>query len=296
MTSQQQQETDQTQLPVAPSLIRQAALQELDRLNTFVQGLPFDDWSKPSAAGGWSIGDVIAHLNLTVGLYNGILRAGAKGWGSSSAWKTFGEMTEKLMPKASPAINALNSALPRLVRGALSPEVIKGQFAAGTRKAHDRIEGIGSTDYTRPVHYMGRAWPLSFFLAGVVNELAIHGWDMMSRLDADAHLSEDARAVLPWFYWGATGWMFRPSRPLTGSIQALLRDPDFEMWWTIDGSTARQGTGQVHRDVTISGESGTFVLILAGRIAPEDALRTTSITTEGDEDLGKAFLSAWKIV
>jgi uncharacterized protein (TIGR03083 family) len=296
METETQTDDQPVQLPVAPSQVRSAALAEADRLATVVAGLSDPDWTAASAVSGWTNGDVVAHLNLALGLYARVIDAALGGSGSGKLWKAFGDLTAKAVPAAAPAFNAVNNAVPRLLRNALSPEVIKGQLAAGTRGLRQRLEKVGSADYTRPIHYMGRPWPLSFFLAVVVNELAVHGWDIASRLTPDAHLSEDARAVLPWFYWSATPIMFHPPDGFRGTIQADLVDPPFQMWWGHDASGTRQGTGEVQADATIRAESGTFVLILAGRISVDDALSTTSTTIEGDESLARSFLGAWRIV
>lgn len=289
-------EPEPAQLPVAPNQVKQVALEEIDDLGRFVAGLTGEDWTKPSAVNGWTVEDVVAHLNLALGLYGRLLDAAFAGRGGGRAWKAFGELSKKAGPTVSSAFNAVNSAIPRAISGALSPEVIQGQFAAGERKVRERVERVDSADYTRPIHYMGRPWPLSFFLAAMVNELAVHGWDMRSRLDPAAHLSDGARAVLPWFYWSGTPFMLRLKQEVRGTVQVKLVDPATEMWWGIDAGAVRQGTGEVQAEATISGEAGTFVLTLAGRISADDAMRATSITAEGDAELARVFLGGWKIV
>jgi uncharacterized protein (TIGR03083 family) len=295
MTEERQVDAEPPQLPIRPAGIREAVLAEIAGLTTFVRDVPLTDWKKPSSAAGWTIGDVVAHLNLALGLYSRVLDAIVAGRGAGTVWRAFGELTKKAAPVGSPVFNAINSALPRMIGGALSPEALKGQFAANCRTLQEKLDKIEPQDYTRPAHYMGRPWPLSYFLAAVVNELAIHGWDMRSPLDRDAHIGAEAREVLPWFYWGGTSYMFRRPSELRGTIQAALADPAAAMWWS-EGAESAQGAGEAaNPDATISGESGTFVLVLAGRITPADALRTTSLTATGDEDLARTFLGAWKI-
>jgi len=75
MTSEQQTDREPVQLPMAPNQVHMAALAELDRLRGFVQDVTIADWSKPSAASGWTIGDVVAHLNLAMGAYGRLLEA-----------------------------------------------------------------------------------------------------------------------------------------------------------------------------------------------------------------------------
>ena len=292
-----EQEAEPAHLPVAPVRVREAAIAELARVATLVQEIPESDWKQASAASGWSIGDVVTHLNLALGLYRRVLEATLSGHGSGTAWRAFGRLTESVAPRASSALNAVNSALPRLVGSALAPEVVQGQFAAGARSLREDLESVGSADYTRPIHYMGRAWPLSFFLAWIVNELAVHGWDIESVRRPDAHLGEDARYVLPWLYWSGTSFMLRPPRPLSGTIQVTLADPASAMWWSLGGDREAQRVGEsAGTDSTISGESGTFVLVLAGRINAEDALRATSLTIEGDQPLAQSFLRSWRLI
>lgn len=296
MTSQEEQGPEPVQLPIVPRDIRDAALTELDRLSRFMDGLPIDRWKTPSAVSTWTIGDVVVHLDLAVGLYSRLLGAIASGGGSGRAWRALGRITETVVPAASPALNALNNAIPRLVDRALSPEVVKGQFAAGARKLRERLDAIGPDDYTRPIYYVGGPYPLSFFLAMMVNELAVHGWDMESRLEPGAHLDLEARSVLPWFYFGGTPFMLHMPRGMAGTIQVELENPGATMWWSIAEPKTTQRTGTApNPDATIRGPSGIYALTLAGRISPEDAL-SSSLTIDGNEALGRAFLKAWRVI
>jgi hypothetical protein len=140
-------------------------------------------------------------------------------------------------------------------------------------------------------------WPLPFFLSYLVDELAVHRWDMATPLDPTAHLSEEARNVLPWFFWSGTPFMLRIPKQITGTVQVSLDDPAVRMWWAMASDGTKQGVDEAENpDVAITGQSGTFVLAVAGRLAPEHALRTTSLTATGDATLARAFLGSWKIL
>jgi len=240
-------ESEPAQLPVAPGSVRTAALAELGRLGDLVQKLTLADWPKPSAVSGRSIGDVVAHLNLALAVSGRLINAVTAGKGSGRVWKTIDQLGQKVAPVAGPAFNAINSALPRAIDRALSPEVIKGQCATSSRTCRDTLSRVVSEDYTRPVYYRGDPWPLSFFLAAMVNELAIHGWDIASRLDPQAHLSEDARSVLPWFFWSGTPFMLRLPKGTIGTVQVVLSDPQAEMWWELRQVEPAQGSGRAAR-------------------------------------------------
>src|SRR5947209_5635428 len=164
MTTGHETNPEPVQLTVAPSSVRTVALSELERLTDVVQSISLDDWSKPSAVKDWSIGDVVAHLNLALGLYGRLLSTVVAGNGAGTLWKAFGQVTKSVAPMAGPAFHAINSAIPRVIDRALAPEVIQAQFAASSRTVRERIDRVGSDDYTRPVYYMGAPWPLTFFL------------------------------------------------------------------------------------------------------------------------------------
>jgi uncharacterized protein (TIGR03083 family) len=283
------------QLPVNPSHIRQVALNELDRVEGIVKDLSLDEWKLKSAVEGWTIGDVVAHLDVGLTLYARLLEAVSGGAGAGTVWKAFGKFGEKVAPMAGPAFNAVNTAIPRIIEGMLSPEVVKGRFEAGARKVRTQLDRLDSVDYTRPVYYIGGPYPLSFFMALMVNEIVIHGWDIQSRLRSDAHLDEPACSVLPWFYWSATPLMLKVPSGSAGRIWVSLQDPPATMWWSLaDGKT---GTGSIENpDVEISGPAGPFVLALAGRIPAEDVMAKTLLAVAGDRSLAKTFLESWKIL
>lgn len=284
-----------TQLPVNPGHIRDVALIELDKLEALVKGLSLDDWKQPSAVKGWTIGDVVAHLDLVLTLYTRLLGAVSGGAGAGKIWKAFGKLSEKAGPVASPAFNALNTAIPRIIERALAPEVVKGRFEASARNVRGELDGLDSGDYTRPVYYVGGPYPLSFFMAVMVNEIAVHGWDIESRLKRDAHLDESACSVLPWFYWSATPLMLKLPAGTTGTVGVTLTDPAASMWWSLADSSTGTGT-RPDPDVEITGPASPFVLALAGRIPAEDAIARTLLTATGNPFLARTFLQSWRII
>jgi hypothetical protein len=285
------------ELPVQPAAIRVSVVTELATFSSFVERLSVADAQKPSADRGWTNLDVIAHVQLTLVLYNQLLSASTRGLTGGTLGKAFGSVTKSLIPGAASAINSINSALPHALTGALAPEAVMGQFVGNARTLRERIEALEPGDYTKPIYYRGGPWPVSFFLAAMLNELAVHRWDIESRLIADAHLGSEARAMLPWFYWSGAAFMLRPPKGTVGTVGVSLADPPTELSWTLEPRVIRQTRGiDDAATATIHAESGTFVLALAGRISADDALRTTSMTVNGDDNLARAFLSSWRII
>ena len=297
MSEEEQRFEEALQLPVPPADIRNAVLTDLRTAGDFVQELSAEDWKAPSAVGEWSVGDVVAHLNLALGVYSRLTDLVVSGRTGSGILRKAGQLSKSVVPAAAPALNALNSAIPKLLDRALAPEVIKGQFVAGSRTLREKLDRIGPGDYAKPVYYMGGPWPLSFFLAAADNELAIHLWDMQSGPDPQARLGPEARSVLPSFYWSATSWMLHLPKDTRGTISVVLTDPNAAFWWKIEAGRATTGRGVPESpDVTITSDSGTFALMLAGRKSFDDAARSNSLSVQGREDLARRFLSSWRIV
>lgn len=285
------------QLPMIPDRIRQAALAELDRQARMVGAIRASDWSRPSAAAGWSVGDVVAHLSLAMRLQSQLLGATTAGKSTGGIWKTMGELTRAVAPTVAPALHAVNSAIPKLLDRTLTQEAVVRQFESAAAGLRERLERVAPDEYSRQIYYVGGPWPLSFFLGHILNELAVHGWDIATTLHAQARLSDDACSVLPWFYWSGTPFMLRPPTGSEGAVQVLLAEPEMEMWWRFGGGKKEQGMGQQPgAGATINSNAGTFVLTLSGRLKPLDALRFAAIEVRGNDELARTFLGSWHVV
>lgn len=290
-------DTQPEQLPIVPDRIRQAALAELDRQVHLVGSISPADWSRQSAATGWSLGDVVTHLSLAMRLQSQLLGTASAGKGTGGMWKTMGQLTRTVAPSIAPAFHAVNNAIPKLLDRTLTRDAVMGQFESAARSLRERLERIRPDEYSRQIFYIGGPWPLSFFLGHILNEMALHGWDIATTLDPLARLSNDACTVLPWFYWSGTPFMLRPPSEASGTVQAQLEDPEMQIWWRFGAGKKEQGMGQQPTpDVTVSGSAGSFVLALSGRIKPLDALRFEAIEVRGNDELARTFLGSWHVV
>src|SRR5579859_8078348 len=296
MDDDAQTHPEPVQLPVAPASVRDAAVIELTRVNEYVQTRSAAGWTTPSAVPDWTVGDVATHLNLAIAVYSRLVGIVLAGQGSGGVWRAMGKISERLAPVAMPAFNKINSAIPRVIDRALSPEVIRAQFSTSSRNLREQLSRVGPQDYTRSVYYAGGPWPLSFFLSAVVDELAIHGWDMVSPTDPQARLSLEARQVIPHFFWSGTPFLLHLPKDTAGTVQIAVSDPPTYLWWQIEKGKATPQVGQAEKAGAIcTGDAGALALVLAGRIKAEDALRTTALQVDGDETLARAFLSSWRI-
>jgi hypothetical protein len=252
-------------LPIAPTAIRDGVLAELDHLTSLVEGLSPEDWSRPSAVRGWSVADVVAHLDVFIGMYGGFLSTVLAGRGSSTVARLIGLLIGSILPRVAPAFDAINGVIPKVVGGQLGPERVKRQFVVGAHRARQCVLRVCGDDYNRPVYFEGGPYPLSFYLGVVLNELAIHGWDVESAIDQQIQLGAQAREVLPWFYWSSSRLMLRLREGATGTLQVQLTDPDSTMWWSLSGISVGLGrTRSTYADAEIRGALAIDPRTLAG--------------------------------
>jgi uncharacterized protein (TIGR03083 family) len=286
---------DIQELPIPPSTIKDGAIGELDHVVRLVQRLSPADWGRPSAVEAWTIGDVVVHLDLFVGIYSRMLGVILGGGGSSGLANAIGWLTGSVMPAAAPVFDSVNGALPKVVRRILAPAAMKRQFAAGARKTRESLMRTHAADYTRPVYYEGGPYPLSFYLAVIVNELAIHGWDIESQVEESVDLSAEACRILPWFYWGGSNLMLRPPRGTRGIVHVLLSDPESVMTWSITDASIELGREKTtDSDAEIRGLSSTYLLAIAGRLTAAQVRQSLTIT--GDRGLAERFLESWHLI
>jgi uncharacterized protein (TIGR03083 family) len=284
---------------VTPGLteVRDGALTELERLTKLIGNLAPADWLVPSAATGWSIGEVIAHLDLFLGLYHRLLGRLLAGdpWAGLVA-TTLDRLDLSAMPSTAPIFDAVNGAIPKAVARLMAPQVLQRWFVTGAGRTREVLLREAPDEY--PGSGLSKGWAnlLSFFLAIAVNELAIHDWDMESRIGEAAGLSDSARLILPWFYWSATKLMLRLPRRTNGTVLVLLSEPASAMWWSITDGCVDAGRGTASQaDLTIRISSERYVLGVAGRLTPAEVLESPT-AVEGDQALADCFLSAWHLI
>src|ERR1051325_7076588 len=127
------------QPPVVSSVIRDGAVSELDHLSRLIANLSPSEWTRPSAVGGWTIGEVAAHLDLFVGMYSRFLSIVLAGGGSSGIAKATGWLIGSIMPRAAPMFDAINGVVPKAMTRVFPPSAVKREFAAGAHKIRKHL-------------------------------------------------------------------------------------------------------------------------------------------------------------
>jgi mycothiol maleylpyruvate isomerase-like protein len=149
----------------------------LDHVRSLIGGLAPEDWNRRSAVEAWSIGEAVVHLDLFLGTYSRFLERILNGHGSGIAAKTVGWISGSAIHAASPVFSAVNGSLPRLVAAVLPQHRITETLAAGLANTRRQLQRTSPGDLCRPIYYEGGPYPLWFYLAIIMNELAMHAWD-----------------------------------------------------------------------------------------------------------------------
>jgi hypothetical protein len=170
---------------------------------------------------------------------------------------------------------------------------------AGYAQLTALLARLDAEDWEKPCYYASapHSRPAREFLALSVQELALHGWDMRSRLEAAYHLSPESIAVLVQHMPRRLARPHRTIFPLSPEWSTPVR-----LRWELRGAVVGAHDIVVERgrcrmepanastaQVTFRAEAETFVLMLYQRLPLTVATATGSLAVEGDEDLIAAF-------
>ena len=254
----------------------------------FLATLSHDGWQTASACEGWTCADVIGHL-ASVDLANRMLR-GLGGDYSTPEGSLPPEQHDETTFARSIYQRAID-AKERLGEGLLADftERIEESIALFRRVDDDQWDNL--------VYWPPGPMSMDTLLTQRIAELTMHGWDIRSRLEDDYHLSDGAVAALLDTVDRAARRAFRPD--------PLLTDRPLRYRFRITGPTARvmdlalsdepaeivghgRGESPVVSDVTFECDGETCVLVMYGRLTPDDAVGARRLRVAG----GDVYLAA----
>lgn len=264
------------------------AISESGRLKEYLGSLPPEAWSKPSACELWEVRDVVAHLVGSAASYIERIHQSLQGDSSTPEGRP--------VPGSG---NAASFAEGNAHRAISRREILGDQVLSDFIKANDQLNQLmatlGPRDWDRPHYYASIGIePMRFRPDLWISELATHGWDIRSRLEPEAHLSDESLQVLMDMVPAQlTRWIFTPGPRLSAPIRyrfeltgAGARNSDIE----VEGDKASMetaGTGQA--DVTFHCDTETFILMAYGRLTTDAAVAAGRLTIQGDDSLAREF-------
>lgn len=267
---------------------------ESQRFQRYLHGLPADAWSKQSACDLWQVDDVVAHLMGVAEFYAATVERGLKGESSPPEGR----------PAAGtghPAISAGNTA-----EGAIANRKRLGSELLSTFEARDNhlnqlLARISPPDREKPCYHPGGIVPAGNFVDLRFKEVVLHEWDIRSSLEPEANLSPSslpsivilisqafASGSLRWAFWPGPAlpkpvrYRFDVTEPVPVSIDVVVEGDKFRS----------ENSGNRPADVTFRCDTGTFALLMYGRLSPGSAIGDGRLAAEGNVELAGQF-SQW---
>ncbi len=264
------------------------AAAESERLKEYLSSLPLEAWNKPSACDHWEVRDVVSHLAWIAEAYIERIHESMQGDLSTP----HGQLAPGPVSAASFGEGSAQRAISR--REGLGDQVLS-DFYENNDQLIQMMATLGPQDWDRPHYYASLGTePLRFRPDLWISELAMHGWDIRSRLELEAHLSDESLPVLMDVLPGQlVRFIFSPRTRLPAPIRyrceltgAGARNKDI----VVEGDKAGMGpTGTGKADVTFQCDTETFILIAWGRLTIDTALATDRLTIKGEIELAHDF-------
>jgi uncharacterized protein (TIGR03083 family) len=263
-------------------------ISESERLKQYIHSLPPEAWSTPSACDRWEVRDVVAHLVLGAEIYAESISRGVRGDASA--------------PAGRPPVGAFTAASfsePMAQITISRREGLGEQLLSTFNETNDQLNllyaGLGPQDWEKPCYHGAAALvaPVLTFIDLRMFELALHGWDIRSRLEPEAHLSDESLPVLMGLIPKLIGWSFWSGSRLPSLIRYrfhLTGPGASNSDIVVKGDTVRMGpAGADTANVTFRCNTETFVLIMLGRLTLPDALAQNRLVAAGEAERVDAF-------
>jgi uncharacterized protein (TIGR03083 family) len=258
---------------------------EVYQIQDFMAGLSAAEWSRPSACGGWAVGDVFAHITQSAVTWRDtILRAQA---GDANP-----PPGQRLLQ---PGERGSDTTAQRAIayHQEVGAKQLLNLFAEGYESLRQVLLELQPEDWDKPCFHRRGILPTRHYVGIRLQELTIHGWDIRSAFDAAATLSEPP---LPILVPQAQRWLtntFRPASHLTAPVRyrfdvsgpATVRQ---DVVVTRDEFRIEPVTATL-ADVTFHCSAGTYLLFVYGRLPLDRALRTGLMEIEGDREQASLF-------
>ena len=265
---------------------------ESERLKHYVSTLPPEALERSSPCEGWTVGDIVAHFvwSWSDETYGGMIARGLRG--DTSAPEGFpipGTLS-------GPAVDALYGQGAPARRQKLGDTLIP-VFVQTCDHLNEMLRGIGPEDWDKPCYHTHRLRPVHSFLPTIIQEFAIHAWDIRSSLEPSPSLSVDSIPILmeklpnnrrPWtipFPSRATA-----SGPIRYRFDLTGMGADGQDV-VVEGDKARmEPSGEAPANLYVrGGDTEAFILLIYGRLSLDSAIAAGSFKAEGDLELVPDF-------
>ena len=256
---------------------------EAEELLGFLQGLSREAWQTASACEGWTVADVIGHLT-SVDLSNRLVR-GLDGDYSPPEGSPPPERHDEDSFARSIYQRAVDASR-RLGDGILD------DFTQRINETVTLFRQVGDDQWDNLVYWPPGPMSVRTLLTQRIAELTMHGWDIRSRLEDDYHLSDGSVTALLDTMDRAARRAFRPDPLLQGRPLRYRFSVTHPQQRTLDlvlsDDLARieedeTATSTEPADVTFRCDGETCVLVMYGRLTPDQAVSARRLSVAGGD-------------
>ena len=262
---------------------------ESERLSQYFQTLSADQWSTQSACDAWENHDVVAHLCMAIDLFSANISRGAQGDSAPP------EGAPPAGPDALAARMAANAQRAVATRQELGDQLLP-HFASQCGRLAEALSGLSPEDWDKPCYHPAAIISVGAYVDLRLTEMAVHEWDIRSRIQPSAQVSSDALPavfdLLPKF---VVGRLYRPGQSITETtvfrfnLTGLVAGAyDITVG---DGATRMAAAGAEPAAVTVGCDAETFALLAYGRLGLHEAISSGQISADGDQSLIDQFAS-----
>ena len=259
--------------------------QEVSAFKERIAALSPGDWNRPSACDGWSVADVVAHLSGQAFALN--VSRGLQGDYSPP-------------PGAAPVVEHNEDEFARNIfqrafntRAEMGDRLQEVLFQR-LDEVVDLFDAVVDGQWDNLCYWPPGPEPVHTMLDMRISELTMHAWDVCSRFDPDYRLSDGSVRVLMDTVNRAARRAFRPDPtiPAPQVYRFVIEEPVaavYELEIANEEVTLRTGEGADNPDVVFQCDGETYVMVMYGRLTPDEALVSGRMDWDGNERLALGF-------
>lgn len=268
---------------------------ESERLTAYLQNLPKEAWQQQSACERWTVADVVAHLIGGAQMYREHVSRGLQDdiippEGFPPAGDTDPEVLGNL--------NAHRAIFRRAGFG----DRLLSTFQSSNEQLNELLARLGTRDWDKPCYHPAGVIPVRTFVSLRMFELALHGWDMVSRLEREATLSAECRPMLLNLVASSglnvvqlavgnaspSRYRFRLSGDTSGDYDIVVAG----------GGASLEPAGSEPPDGVLRCDTADFLLLVTGRLELASAISAERLVIEQGNALplifGDWFKGVWR--
>ena len=259
--------------------------QEVAAFKERVVNLSPEDWDRPSACEGWSVADVIAHLSgqaFALNVSRGLQGDSSPPTGAAPATEhNEDEFARNIFQRAFHTRAEFGDRLQETLFQRLDESV-------------DVFNGVDQEQWDNQCYWPPGPEPVRTMLDMRISELTMHAWDVCSQFDPDYRLSDGSVRVLMDTVNRAARRAFRPDPTIPApQVYRFVIDHPVEVVYELvianEEIVLRPGETGEKADVVFQCDGETYVMVMYGRLTPNDALVSGKMDWDGNERLALGF-------